>query len=87
MTGLHRDTICRLLGPIGSGCASLLDERTVNRGCERLEMDELWSLVGKKPRHAAKTDNTSRLGTLGPIFAIDAGSKLIPSFLVGNRDA
>lgn len=87
MTGVHRDTICKLLARVGEGCASLLDERMVNLGCERLELDELWSFVGKKQRHVTARDDASRVGDQWTYVAIDAESKLIPSFLVGKRDA
>jgi IS1 family transposase len=87
LTGVHRDTICKLLARVGGGCASLLDELMVNLGCERLELDELWSFVGKKQRHVKATDDASRVGDQWVYVAIDATSKLIPSFLVGKRDA
>ncbi len=48
MTGVHRDTICRLLVRVGNGCANVLDEKMVNLDCDRLELDELWAYVGKK---------------------------------------
>lgn len=87
LTGTHRDTICRLLVRVGEGCAELLNERMVDLGCERLELDELWSFVGKKQRHVRNTDDASRVGDQWVYVAIDATSKLIPSFLVGKRDA
>src|SRR5579872_805394 len=82
LTGVHRDTICKLLVRVGEGCAALLDERMVNLGCERLELDEFWSFVGKKQRHVSKHDDASRVGDQWVYVAIDATSKLIPSFLV-----
>jgi IS1 family transposase len=87
MTGVHRDTICKLLARVGEGCASLLDERMVNLGCERLELDELWSFVGKKQRHVKATDDARRMGDQWVYVAIDATSKLIPSYLIGKRTA
>lgn len=87
LTGVHRDTILRLLVRVGSGCAALLDEKMVDLPCERLELDELWSFVGKKQRHVRDTDDASRVGDQWTYVAIDATSKLIPSFLVGKRDA
>jgi IS1 family transposase len=87
LTGVHRDTICRLLVRVGEGCAELLNERMVDLGCERLELDELWSFVGKKQRHVRNTDDANRVGDQWVYVAIDATSKLIPSFLVGKRDA
>src|ERR1700733_706898 len=79
LTGVHRDTICKLLVRIGDGCASLLDEKMVNLGCERLELDELWSFVGKKQRSVTPTDDNA-VGDQWTYIALDAESKLIPSF-------
>lgn len=85
MTGVHRDTITRLLVRVGVGCAALLDEKMVNLSCERLELDELWSFVGKKQRQVRNTDDANRVGDQWTYVAIDATSKAIPSFLVGKR--
>lgn len=87
LTNTHRDTITRLLVRVGEGCASLLDEKMVNLGCERLELDELWSFVGKKQRHVKATDDVNHVGDMWTYVALDATSKLIPSFLVGKRNA
>ena len=87
MTGVHRDTICRLLVRVGNGCADLLHERMVDLPCTRLEMYELWSFVAKKQRHVRRGDDTSRVGDQWVYIALDAETKLIPSFLVGKRTA
>lgn len=87
MTGVHRDTICRLLVRIGEGCANLLDAKMVDLGCERLELDELWAFVGKKQRQVTDKDDESRVGDQWTYVAIDADTKLIPSFFVGKREA
>ena len=86
LTGVHHDTICRLLARVGDGCANLLDGRMRDLGCERLEMDELWSFVAKKQSHVTNSDDNT-VGDMWTYVAIDAESKLIPSFLVGKRDA
>lgn len=86
MTGVHRDTICRLLVRVGNGCANLLDERMVNLETKRLELDEIWSFIDKKQRQVQPTDDRT-LGDTWTYVAIDAESKLIPSFFVGKRDA
>ena len=87
LTGVHRDTISKLPIRVGEGCASLLDEKMVNFGCERLELDELWSFVGTKQYHVTAKDDAWRVGDQWTYVAIDATSKLIPCFLVGKRDA
>lgn len=52
MFGVHCDTIMRL--GVGEGCAVLLDETMRDLPCERLELDELWSFVGKKRRRLTR---------------------------------
>src|SRR5262245_15386121 len=87
MTGVNRETVGTLLQRVGAGCADLLDSRMVDLPCKRLEIDELWAFVGKKQRHVKKTDDASQVGDTWTFVAIDAETKLIPSFLVGKRDA
>jgi IS1 family transposase len=86
LTGVHRDTICRLLVRVGEGCARLLDDRMVDLGCKRLELDELWSYVAKKQRTVRETDGAS-VGDQWVYVALDAETKLIPAYLVGKREA
>jgi hypothetical protein len=78
MTGVHRDSICRLLVRVGNGCASLLNERMVDLDSQRLEMDELWSYVGKKQRNVRDDDDETTVGDQWTYVAIDADTKLIP---------
>ncbi len=59
----------------------------VDLPCKRLELDELWAFVGKKQRHVKPTDDASRVGDTWTWVAIDAETKLVPSFLVGKRDS
>lgn len=70
LTNTHRDTITRLLVRVGEGCASILDEKMRNLGCERLELDELWSFVGKKQRHVKASDDASRVVDQWPALAV-----------------
>jgi IS1 family transposase len=84
MTGVHRDTIMRLGVRIGQGCAKLLDEKMRNLDCKRLELDEIWGFIGKKQAHVKDTDN-QRLGTVWTYCAIDAETKLVPSYHVSNK--
>jgi IS1 family transposase len=47
----------------------------------------MWAFVGKKQRHVTKHDDPKRVGDAWTFVAIDAETKLVPSFLVGKRDA
>ncbi len=87
LTGVHRDTICRLLVRVGDGCEAILDDRMVNLSCKRLELDELWSFVGKKQRFVRPNDDAARVGDQWVYVAICAESKLIPTYVVGKREA
>ena len=53
--------------------------------CNRLEMDEIWGFVGKKERHVREGD--AGVGSVWTFCAIDAETKLVPAFTVGERDA
>lgn len=38
MTGVHRDTIMRLLVEVGTGCAELMDEKMRELPCRRIQV-------------------------------------------------
>jgi len=83
MTGIHRDTIMRLGVKIGQGCAKLLDEKMRGLDCNRLELDEVWGYIGKKMRHVKEGDDPT-FGDVWTFCAIDAETKLVPSYHVSN---
>jgi IS1 family transposase len=86
MAGVHRDTIMRPGVKVGQGCAALLDQTMRNLPCSRLEMDEIWGFVGKKDRNVRVDDDLS-VGSVWTFCAIDADTKLVPAFKVGERNA
>lgn len=86
MTGIHRDTIMRLMLRIGENCENLMNASMRNLTCKRIQMDEIWCFVGKKQRHIQATDNPLEVGDQWVFVALDADSKLIPSYKVGKRD-
>src|ERR1700735_2185896 len=84
ITGVHRDTIMRLGVKVGQGCTALMDKSMRNLSCQRLEMDEIWGFVGKKERNVTREDSPE-VGSVWTWCAIDAETKLVPAFLVGDR--
>jgi IS1 family transposase len=86
MTEVHRDTIMRLLVQVGAGCERLLDESMRGLTCQRLQVDEVWSFVGKKQRHLTATDDPRRVGDVWTFVALDADTKLVPCYRIGKRD-
>lgn len=86
ITGIHRDTIMRLGVRVGQACQSVLDQKMRGLNCSRVEVDELWGFIGKKKFHASRTDRAQGLGDVWTFLSIDPETKLIPSFLCGQRD-
>jgi IS1 family transposase len=85
LTGIHRDTIMRLAVRVGDGCAALHDEMMPFVQVNRLELDELWSYVGKKQKRITPADPAD-LGDQYVFIGIDANLKAIISYRVGKRD-
>ena len=86
MTGVHRDTIIRLMQRVGARCEALMDSEFYDLRCRYVQVDELWGFVGKKQRHVRPDDDPNRVGDFWTFVAIDAESKLVPAFRVGKRD-
>ena len=86
LTGVHRDTIMRLLVQVGAGCEKLMDERMRRLGCRRVQVDEIWTFVGKKQRRLTPEDDRSRVGDQWTFVALDADTKLVPAYRIGKRD-
>ncbi len=84
ITGVHRDTIMRLGVKVGQGCTAMMDKSMRNLPCQRLEMDEIWGFVGKKERNVTREDSPE-VGSVWTWCAIDADTKLVPAFMVGDR--
>lgn len=86
MTGVARMTVEKLLRDLGAACAAHHDATIRKVKSQRIQCDEIWSFVGAK----AKNVPESKRGEWGDIWtwtAIDADSKLIVSYRVGNRTA
>src|SRR5438093_13094759 len=62
ITGVHRDTIMRLLVRAGEHCRDFLDERMTGLRLNHLECDEIWTFVGIKQGHIREGMNDSKIG-------------------------
>ena len=87
MTGVHRDTIMRLMVKVGEGCERLQAGMMKDLSTEAIEVDEIWGFVGKKQKSIRFFDDPTRVGDTWTFVAIDADSKLIPCFQTGKRDS
>ena len=74
----------RLLLLAGERSQQLMDSRMRNLNSRYLQVDEIWCYVGKKRRNVRSGDSPE-LGDQWVYVAIDAETKLVPSFRIGKR--
>jgi IS1 family transposase len=88
MVDVSKDTVGKLSLELGEACIRYMDETLRDLPCRRLQVDEIWSFCYSKQKNvpAAKV-GTFGYGDLWAFTAVDADTKLIPSFLIGSRDA
>lgn len=87
MTGVHRDTIIRLMVKVGQACEKLLDRVMVDLPCTEIEVDEIWGYVAKKQKNVSLEDNMAEVGDTWTFVALDPETKIIPAFHTGKRTA
>ena len=86
MTRVHRDTIKRLLIKTGDTCQKILDEKVKGFHSKFIQKDEIWCYVLKKEKSQTKEEKLSGLfGDQYCFVAMDAESKLVPTFRIGKR--
>ena len=78
------NTIVKLLVEVGTACWNFHDTHVVNLKSERIQCDEIWSFVYSKEKN--KPEGMENAGDVWTWTAIDADSKLIVGWEVGNRD-
>jgi IS1 family transposase len=86
LTGAAKNTISKLLLDLGSACSAYQDRTLRNLPCQRVQVDEIWSFVGAKEKNV-KPEHNPDYGDAWTFVAIDADSKLVPSWWVGQHTA
>jgi IS1 family transposase len=87
MTGIHRTTIQKLLVELGAACSAYQDKVFRNLTCNRIQCDEIWSFVGCKQKNVTPKNQDNGWGDIWTWVAMDAQTKLVPCWFLGNRDA
>ena len=87
MTGVARNTINKLLVDLGTACSAYQDKAFVKLPCKRIQCDEIWSFVGCKEKQVTKEKKAVGQGDCWTWVALDADTKLVPTWFVGTRDA
>jgi IS1 family transposase len=86
MTGAAKNTVTKLLVDLGAACSDYQDRVLRDLPCERLQADEIWSFCYSKDRNVPE-EHRGKFG-YGDVWtwtAIDADTKLVPSWYIGRR--
>ena len=88
MTGVAKNTIVKLLADVGKACAEYQDKAFRNLTCKHIQCDEIWSFCYSKEKNVPESKQGQfGYGSIWTWTAIDADTKLIPSWLVSDRTA
>src|SRR5436190_23875107 len=87
MTGVAKNTVVKLLVDLGTVCSIYQDRVMRDLACERIQTDEIWAFVGAKQKNVKPEKRAEGWGDVWTWVAIDADTKLVPSYRVGWRDA
>jgi IS1 family transposase len=88
VTDVSLNTVTKLLVDAGSACSAFHDATVRNVSSRRVQCDEIWSFAYAKQKNVPSA-KAAPIGS-GDVWtwtAIDADTKLILSWLVGDRDA
>jgi IS1 family transposase len=86
LTGVNKKTVMRLLVEAGEQAREILDTQMVGIQSNYVQVDEIWTYVGKKQKQLKPEEKQSiELGDQYVYVAMDAETKLVPTFLIGKR--
>lgn len=86
LTGASKNTVTKLAVDAGRACAAYQDRVLRNLTCKRVQVDEIWNFVYAKNDNVAKAKAApANAGDVWTWTAIDADTKLLVSWLVGDR--
>ena len=87
MTGVAKATVTKLLVDMGTACSVHLDVSMRDLPCTRLECDEIWAFCYAKAKNVpADKRGEFGYGDVWTFVAVDAETKLVPTFKIGTRD-
>jgi IS1 family transposase/lambda repressor-like predicted transcriptional regulator len=87
MTGVAKNTVAKLLVEIGQACTEYQDRAMRELSCKRVQCDEIWSFrYAKQKNDPIEKQEQFGYGDVWTWVAMDAETKLIPSWMIGSRD-
>lgn len=85
ITGISKPTVLKLLSDLGRVCYAYHDAHVRGLKSKRVQCDEIWSFVGAKMKNTSEAKSEQGWGDVWTWTALDADSKLMVSYLVGQR--
>ena len=86
ITGAAKNTVTKLLVDLGQAAADYQDKVMRNLDCKVIECDEIWAFCYAKQKNVpTEHQGTFGYGDVWTWVAIDADTKLVPTWLVGER--
>jgi len=86
LTGAAKNTITSLLVDLGAACAEYQDATLRGLPCKTIECDEIWAFCYAKQKNVPEQyRGTPGYGDVWTWTALCADTKLVPSWLVGER--
>lgn len=88
MTGVAKNTVSKLLVDMGTVCSIYQDRVMRDLPCERLQVDEIWAFCYAKERNVpVEKRGEFGYGDVWTWVALDADTKLVPTYHIGAREA
>src|SRR3954468_4404 len=86
MTGVAKNTVTKLLVDLGTVCSIYQDRLMRDLPCERVQCDEIWAFCYAKAKNVPDEKRGQfGYGDVWTWVAMDADTKLVPSYLIGGR--
>src|SRR5258707_6530236 len=87
MTGAAKHTVIKLLKDMGCACAAYHNAHVRNLQVRRIQADEIWAFVYGKDKNLTLEQVQAGAGSVWTWTALDADTKLIVSYMLGDRGA
>jgi IS1 family transposase len=87
MTGVAKHTVLKLLKDLGCAAAVYHDSHVRNLRVRRVQCDEIWAFVYAKQKNVSAEQMAKGAGDVWTWTAIDDDTKLIVSYMLGDRGA
>ncbi len=87
LTGTAKNTVVKLLADLGKATSEYQDRTLRNLPCKRIQADELWAFCHAKAKNVPEQHRGEfGYGDVWTWTAIDPDTKLMVTWLVGQRD-